>query len=333
MRSISTQLFPKNKLRPIKWMGLLFLLPLIMTACRKEKIDLPWGRQATPTALRLHDVQFLSPDTGFAWGGDRYFKGILLKTYDGGQTWLGEDSIINKALFGGHFASTAFGVAVGFDAKLMRTHNGGFDWQLHQGHTWHPLFDVFLVNDQLGFACGGRGYVNGAIYRTVNGGFNWTVDTFDMALESLYFTNENTGFAGGYGFVLKTTDGGVSWNPTSAQGDFFTSLHFPTAETGYAAGYQGLILKTTDGGDSWEKVHHPNRPFGRRLHFHCIYFTSPVQGYAAGRDGLFLKTSDGGTSWQEVENVPNVHYFGLYVLPSGEGFLVGDGGVILKFQD
>ena len=62
-------------------------------------------------------------------------------------------------------------------------------------------------------------------------------------LNSLYFTDTNTGYTvGDAGTILKTSDGGQTWITYSSGSDYsLKSVFFPNASTGYAAGYdQGM---------------------------------------------------------------------------------------------
>ena len=69
-------------------------------------------------------------------------------------------------------------------------------------------------------------------------------------LKSVDFTDANTGFAVGGGYqsatILKTTDGGSSWNiVVDGPFSFLSALCFPDANTGYAVGgavHQGLNM-------------------------------------------------------------------------------------------
>ena len=42
-----------------------------------------------------------------------------------------------------------------------------------------------------------------------------------------------------------------TWQNPLPQGNSLQSVHFPDAETGYAAGDVGTVMKTTDGGLTW----------------------------------------------------------------------------------
>ena len=73
-------------------------------------------------------------------------------------------------------------------------------------------------------------------------------------LESVFFTDSNTGYAvGNAGTILKTADGGVTWSIySSGPINQLNSVFFTDANTGFAAGTGStgdLILKTSDAGN------------------------------------------------------------------------------------
>lgn len=77
-------------------------------------------------------------------------------------------------------------------------------------------------------------------------------------LRSICFTDANTGYVvGRTGTILKTTDGGTSWNALNI-GTTHTlySICFTSPDTAYFVGGgsylgDGIIFKTTDAGDNW----------------------------------------------------------------------------------
>jgi hypothetical protein len=95
--------------------------------------------------------------------------------------------------------------------------------------------------------------------KTVNGGENWTAANTsigNVSWNSIYFTDANTGWmCGSGGKIVKTTDGGSSWNvnPTGT-GNQLHGIKFMNSLTGYAAGEMNTILKTTNGGEGWFSV-------------------------------------------------------------------------------
>ena len=84
---------------------------------------------------------------------------------------------------------------------------------------------------------------------------NWITLTSGTTntLNSVFFTDVNTGYAVGYsGTILKTINGGTAWTAqTSGTTNVLTSVFFTDSNTGYAVGWFGTILKTVNGGVNW----------------------------------------------------------------------------------
>lgn len=60
---------------------------------------------------------------------------------------------------------------------------------------------------------------------------------------------------GDMGTVIRTTNGGISWNTiSSGTSNNLTSVFFTNADTGFIVGDAGIILKTTDAGISWDSI-------------------------------------------------------------------------------
>ena len=74
--------------------------------------------------------------------------------------------------------------------------------------------------------------------------------TFGFDLLSVSFIDANTGTAvGGYGTILRTTDGGESWTPQiSGTTNTLWDVSLVGANIGTVVGANGTILRTTTGG-------------------------------------------------------------------------------------
>jgi hypothetical protein len=61
---------------------------------------------------------------------------------------------------------------------------------------------------------------------------------------TIFFTNQDTGYMAGYGFILQTTDAGLTWNVMDNHivGNYY-SAYFPDANNGYFCGDGGAIVK------------------------------------------------------------------------------------------
>ena len=175
-----------------------------------------WNPQTSGTWFHLHSVYFINNDIGWAAGGLPTIAGLILKTTDGGSNWINQ-----------------------FDSNAA-------------------LLSIYFIDNIKGWAVGSE-YIGsgsqGVIFKTTNGGENWENQTIDtiFSLNSVYFTDQDTGWAvGSNGIILNTINGGVNWNPqTSGTIMFLQSIHFVNNNTGWAVGGNGTILKTTNGGVSF----------------------------------------------------------------------------------
>ena len=118
-------------------------------------------------------------------------------------------------------------------------------------------------------------------------------------LNSVYFTDVNTGYAvGDSGTILKTTDGGANWEIKNSGTSFnLQSVLFTSSSTGYSVGDSGTIIRSTNGGTNWENIYS-----GTSYSLNSIYFTATDTGYIVSGDDNYLqpqvlKTIDGGMTW------------------------------------
>ncbi len=132
---------------------------------------------------------------------------------------------------------------------------------------------------------------NSLVLRTVDGGKNWDYTIVDRnnqyQLESVFFLNENVGYASGPcnscynldGGVFKSTDGGITWKEITPIFSYQSILgikhslplwgcFFENELEGYVVGgdcgteypitnfsnFQQVIYKTKDGGENWELI-------------------------------------------------------------------------------
>ncbi len=95
-------------------------------------------------------------------------------------------------------------------------------------------------------------------------GWEWIETGFNFILMDIEFPEgqNQIGYSigqsltyNGDGIVIKTTDGGTTWNQLTPDGiPGLQGCSFLDVNTGYAAGWDGYLIKTTDGGVTWDTI-------------------------------------------------------------------------------
>jgi len=136
---------------------------------------------------------------------------------------------------------------------------------------------------------------------------------------------------GGYGTILKTTNGGQKWIRQGKVGTIpdVNLACVAAVDNSYAwivggGEGQGLILRTTNGGQDWDPQEIPADSQGYELN--GIYALNREMAWAVGYGGVILYTSNGGSTWsrQGQGNVPTVPYYSVYASDAGNVWAVGD---------
>jgi photosystem II stability/assembly factor-like uncharacterized protein len=231
-------------------------------------------------------MMFMNSSTGYLVGSGIY------KTTNLGDSWIQQT---NPAvlLYGVYFPDVSTGYAIGKWGEIIKTTNGGTNWILLTSPVTgsYGLHGIFFIDANTGYIAGftTAGGLS-VIIKTTNGGINWDVQNFPTGTGyvAISFINTTTGIVIGQE-IAKTTDGGTTWIPKNLPvNGFLYSLHFPSANAGYAVGYGGTIIKTTDAGETWFEQTSPSWTL------RTVYFINDNTGYACGSSGVILKTTDGG---------------------------------------
>lgn len=160
-----------------------------------------------------------------------------------------------------------------------------------------------------------------------------TTNFTSNGVRSICFTSSTDGYiCGDYGNFAKTANGGTTWTIIDPLGngatDVLEGLTFPTPDTGYMVKAY-YILRTVNAGLNWTQW---AIPFQTK----SLHFFDTNNGAALGNIGAtvyFFTTNDGGITW-DTTNLPAGNYYTKsFMLNNNYGFIVGQGGVILKTTD
>lgn len=125
-------------------------------------------------------------------------------------------------------------------------------------------------------------------------------------LTSIFFTDINNGFiVGNAGTLLKTTDGGTTWDLQSLGNTVnLKTISFLDSQNGYIFGPGKTFYKTTDAGNSWQ-----NLSDSIKYSFQAMSFLNLQNGIAIQSSyndtAIVYRTTDGGLSWNYLSKVTN----------------------------
>ena len=212
------------------------------------------------------------------------------------------------------------------------------EWVKQQTRSFAWLRDISFQSESKGWIVG----TDGTILSTDDGGATWqpmpkfTTDTF----RQIYFTDEFTGWLlaernvysrgqNGTSYVLKTTNGGRSWERLefeAAGRERVTRLLFNKLGWGMAYGEGGIFYKLQEDGKTWKKSL-------TAIHFLLLggAFSDGEIGALAGAGGTLMFTENNGLTWDRATIIGDNDARLNAVVFAGQklGWAVGSGGVIL----
>lgn len=261
--------------------------------------------------------------------GDR---GHVLISEDQGRSWMQQRTPTRMLLTGVWFHDRNLGWAVGHDAVILRTEDGGENWCLVHAapELERPLFDVWFEDEQNGFAVGAYGYV----LRSADGGLSWQEETLALVEEDAPDAGEDAAVddpEADDAAADEAEETDDAWDEDDWLDDesVAADLHLNAIVPGpdgrlYIAAEAGTVFRSDDRGRTWVALAPPYDgsffgglpPDDRSL----LVF---------GLRGNMFRSWDAGATWREVGLPVDTSLFGGARLEDGSIVVVGTAGVML----
>ncbi|MBN6772837.1 hypothetical protein JRG42_19750 [Pseudomonas granadensis] len=265
--------------------------------------------------------------------GDR---GHILYSDDQGKTWTQAKVPTRQLLTAVYFVDDQHGWAVGHDAQILASADGGLTWtkQFEDLKRESPLLDVWFKDANSGFAVGAYGTLLG----TTDGGKDWQDVSDRLDNEDQFHLNaiaavKDAGLfiVGESGSMFRSADDGQTWEKLEGpyEGSLFGVIGTAQAQTLLAYGLRGNLYRSTDFGSNWEQVE--LKAARGALEFGLSGGTLLADGsiVIVGNGGSVISSSDNGETFSVFNRPDRISLSSVAAAGDGNLILSGQGGVHL----
>ncbi len=290
--------------------GLSFILALFPAIAEEQQA--PQSAYILPNADKSLITDIISVSGKFyVAAGER---GHVLKSVDG-QQWQQSATPLRSNLNSIFFYNEQLGWAVGHDASIIHTNDGGNTWSLQQylPELDKPLLDIVFNDEKNGIAVGAYGM----FYRTTDGGKSWTKE-FHAELANA----EDQAFLA----ELKATDPEAYAIEVGSVLPHFNRL-FADGNLIYMVGEAGFYASSQDFGRTWrrENSFYNGSLFG-------VTRTGQGHLFAIGLRGHAFRSTDLGVTWQAIQ-LPSPSTLNSVLAFEDKIYLFGNAGTLLVSED
>ena len=206
---------------------------------------------------------------GLSNNGNPPWNGVVYRSVNAGQAW----TPVLQNVGGPEIQDWVYSLAISpFNNNNVyaATHEHGPYHSSTYGDTWHPIHDG--INDDSGraivispeFRDGMTIYYGvwhfDSLYKSIDGGNDWFLANHAIAYTKVYnlaidpLNTDRVYLATFSHGVMKTLDGGLSWQPAGLQDDLLYNISIDpiTSSTLYAGTAGDGLQKSLDGGITWQ---------------------------------------------------------------------------------
>lgn len=278
-------------------------------------IDFPEGQ----------NTQAFAAGESLTYNGD----GIVIVTYDGGDTWSELWTDTGKGLEAMSFPTLNTGYVGGWDSYFAKTTDGGSTWVEQTPGTDVYHYTGIYFKDANNGVVTAQTNTGVGVYTTANGGATWTTGSGLTGIPyKITHVNDDTYFlVDNAGDIQKSTDNGLTWTTVYSTGGLLIGIDFYDSMTGIATG-ENDVFKTTDGGATWVGTEVIEGALWRD-----VAWLDQDNVTLIGTPELIFASEDGGDTWP-INNIAtstlNEALYEIEYTPNGTGFIIGSQGVLFR---
>lgn len=310
--------------------GLLACLPLATPSALAQGDGVQYSIES-PKAIKSLTLDIANTGKRLVAVGER---GHILYSDDNARNWIQARVPTRQLLTAVTFADEQYGWAVGHDALILATQDGGATWslQFEDLERESPLLDIWFRDRQYGLAVGAYG----ALLETRNGGRTWSDVSDRLDNEDGQHLNgiaavKQAGLVivGEQGALFRSADWGQTWERLESpyEGTLFGALGTTRNDTLLIYGLRGNLYRSADFGDSWRAVSLRNAD--GELVFGLNGGTLQADGtlVLVGHGGSILSSVDDGRSFTVFNRPDRQSLSSVADDAAGRLVLVGQGGI------
>ncbi|MBJ7538645.1 WD40/YVTN/BNR-like repeat-containing protein [Marinomonas transparens] len=246
-------------------------------------------------------------------------RGLILLSEDDGTSWRQVSSPVSVTLTEVQFFDDKNGYAIGHGGTVLRTINGGEDWQVQ-------LNGRQLASDLLAQAEKNKDKeaIRQATFLVEDGPDKPFLDMLVLDAQHLIVV-------GAYGLALESKDAGKTWVSwmDRLENDFGLHLYSirKQGERILVAGEQGFVTLSMDDGQSFTSIETP---------YEGSFFTAQLQGDSkivlAGLRGTTLVSNDNGENWKHIKNPIHASILASFINADGQITMANQAGILLGLK-
>jgi photosystem II stability/assembly factor-like uncharacterized protein len=262
----------------------------------------PTTQTETLSQGRVLDMDMVDASVGWSVG-DQTVANRVRKTTDGGLTW----NTVATPIGGSGRAVSAPNLNDVWIARyssnvVIRSGNGGSTWSTVSLGDINGRGNAIFASDASNAWIAGSSSGAPRIWRTVDGGTNWTTVcsgcTASTFTDIAFVPGTTTGWATTQnGDIYATTDGNA-WSLQTSTGNALESIDVVDANRVMIVGSVGQIYVTLNGGTNWIN----RSPANDRYYFRDVSYRASGVAWVTSSRGAILRSTDHGVTWTAMSS-------------------------------